>query len=57
MKKQKGHLIRSVEPGSIAEELGIQPGDRLISINGTAIEDVFDYRYLTDDEELTLLIY
>ena len=57
MKKQKGHLIRSVEPGSIAEELGIQPGDRLISINGTVIEDVFDYRYLTDDEELTLLIY
>ncbi|MBO7353849.1 MAG: PDZ domain-containing protein, partial [Lachnospiraceae bacterium] len=35
MKKQKGHLIKSVEPGSIAEELGIQPGDRLISINGT----------------------
>ncbi len=57
MKKQKGHLIKCVEPGSIAEELGIQPGDRLISINGTVIEDVFDYRYLTDDEELTLLIY
>ncbi|MBO4506875.1 MAG: DUF512 domain-containing protein [Lachnospiraceae bacterium] len=57
MKKQKGHLIRSVEPGSIADELGIHPGDRLISINGTVIEDVFDYRYLTDDEELTLLIY
>ncbi len=57
MKKQKGHLIKSVEPGSIAEELGIMPGDRLISINGTEIEDVFDYRYLTDDEELTLLVY
>ncbi len=57
MKKEKGHLIKSVEPGSIAEELGIQPGDRLISINGTVIEDVFDYRYLTDDEELTLLVY
>ncbi len=57
MKKQKGHLIKSVEPGSIAEELGIMPGDRLISINGTEIDDVFDYRYLTDDEELTLLVY
>lgn len=53
----KGHLIKAVEPGSIAEELGIEAGDRLISINGTEIEDVFDYRYLTDDEELTLLVY
>ncbi len=55
--EKKGHLIKSVEPGSIAEELGIMPGDRLISINGTEISDVFDYRYLSDDEELTLLIY
>ena len=55
--KKKGHLIKSVEPGSIAEELGLMPGDRLISINGTEIDDVFDYRYLTDDEELTLLVY
>ncbi len=57
MKDRKGHLIKSVEPGSIAEELGIEPGDRLISINGTEIEDVFDYRYLTNDEELTVVVY
>ena len=55
--RQKGHLIKSVEPGSIADELGLMPGDRLISINGIEIDDVFDYRYLTDDEELTLLVY
>ena len=56
-KSNKGHLIRAIKPGSIAEELGICPGDRLISINGQPVEDVFDYRYLTDDEELTLLVY
>ena len=55
--KLKGHLIKSIAEGSIAEELGIEPGDRLISINGHEVEDVFDYRYLTDDEELTLLVY
>ena len=27
------HLIAAVEPGSIAEELGIEPGDALVSIN------------------------
>ena len=57
MKKEKGHVITGIKPGSIAEELGVEPGDRLISINETEIEDIFDYRYLTDDEELTLLIY
>ncbi len=57
MKKEKGHVITGIAPDSIAEELGVEPGDRLISINDREIEDIFDYRYLCDDEELTLLIY
>ena len=28
------HIVKAVEPGSIAQELGIEPGDRLLSING-----------------------
>lgn len=51
-----GHIIRSVEDGSIAWELGVEPGDCLISINDKEIEDVFDYHYLVNDEELVLLI-
>ncbi|WP_026494779.1 DUF512 domain-containing protein [Butyrivibrio sp. WCD3002] len=51
-----GHLIKSVLKGSIAEEMDITPGDRLISINGTLIEDIFDYQYMVQDEELVLLI-
>lgn len=50
------HIIKAIEPGSIAEELGIAPGDKLISINETEIEDVFDYHFYVNDEELTLLI-
>ena len=42
--KKEGHLITSIEPGSIAEELGIVPGSRLLAINDKVIEDVFDYR-------------
>ena len=53
MKKDKGHIITGIRPDSIAEELGVEIGDKLISINDTEIEDIFDYRYLTDDEELT----
>ena len=50
------HIIKAVEPLSIAEELGIEAGDKLISINDNVIEDVFDYHYLVNDEELVVLI-
>ena len=48
-KKEQEHLIQTVYPGSIAEELEIEPGDVLLKINGQKIEDVFDYRYLMKD--------
>lgn len=51
-----GHLIKEIEAGSIAEELGIEPGDRLLAINDTEIEDVLDYHFYVNDEELTLLV-
>ncbi len=53
---KKEHRIRNVEEGSIAWELGIEAGDKLIRINGTEIEDVFDYHFLVNDEELVVLI-
>lgn len=53
---KKEHIIRSVEEGSIAWELGIEAGDKLISINDNKIEDVFDYHFLVNDEELVVLI-
>ena len=55
MKKCR-HIISQVEEGSIAWELELEPGDELISINGQKIEDVFDYHYLVNDEELVLLV-
>lgn len=53
---KREHIIRSVEEGSIAWELGIEAGDKLLSINGNEIEDVFDYHFLVNDEELVVLI-
>ena len=46
------HLITAVEPGSIAEELGIEPGDALVSINGRPVADVLDYRFLLYQDAL-----
>lgn len=51
MKKEQ-NIIFKVESGSIAEEVGIEVGDILLDINGSEIKDVFDYRYLIQDEYL-----
>lgn len=55
-KKQYEHKIKEVVPGSIADELEIEAGDVLLSINEQPVRDVFDYRYLSEDEEVTLLV-
>ncbi|MEB3317546.1 MAG: TIGR03279 family radical SAM protein [Cyanobacteriota bacterium] len=46
--------VVAVEPGSIGEELGFQPGDRLISINGIRARDLIDLQILCGEEELCL---
>lgn len=50
------HVIGSVTPGSIAEEMGIEKGDVLLLVNGQSPKDVFDYRYLMNEEEVSVLI-
>ena len=54
--KKNLHVISKVLPGSIGEELELEAGDALVSINGQPVEDVFDYRYLMNDEMVELLI-
>ncbi|MEN9223265.1 MAG: TIGR03279 family radical SAM protein [Thermostichus sp. BF3_bins_97] len=48
--------ISAVLPGSLAAEVGIEPGDALVSINGERPRDLIDYRFLIAEEELTLEI-
>jgi len=53
---ESGITIEKVEPGSIAEELEISPGDRLLAINGYPIQDIIDFGYYSGEEELLLEI-
>ncbi|MCL2420665.1 MAG: DUF512 domain-containing protein [Defluviitaleaceae bacterium] len=48
------HKITDIETGSIAQELELQPGDKLLTINGQKIADVLDYRFIIAEEELLL---
>lgn len=48
--------IKTVYENSIAAELGLEPGDVLLAVNGQEVHDVLDYRYLMNDEEIVLKI-
>ncbi|MGE5629983.1 MAG: DUF512 domain-containing protein [Caulobacteraceae bacterium] len=48
--------IVDVRPSSIADELGIKKGDKLITINGACVKDILEYKYLTTDEYLEVEI-
>ena len=47
-------LITKVLPDSIASEVGFEPGDAIVSINGTRPRDLIDYQFLCADELLEL---
>jgi putative radical SAM enzyme (TIGR03279 family) len=46
--------VSRVERKSIAEELGIQPGTELLTVNGRPLADFLDWEFLTADEELVI---
>lgn len=54
--KKKGHVIQKVLPGSIAEEMGLEPGDAVLRINEQEIEDIFDYQYLVQDDYIEVAV-
>ncbi len=54
--EKKGHGIRKVLEGSIAQEMEMEAGDRLLAINGKEIQDIFDYQYLVQDDYIEVLV-
>jgi putative radical SAM enzyme (TIGR03279 family) len=54
--QKNAHLIKKVEKGSPADIGGICAGEKLLTINGQTLEDIFDYHYFAENEELTLTL-
>ncbi len=53
---KRGHVIKAVAPGSIADQLELVPGDRLMTIDGHELEDIFDYEYYIGSEAVTAVV-
>jgi len=51
-----GGKIIGIEPGSVAAEIGLRPGDELLAINDQAVEDIIDVQFYAAEEELELLV-
>lgn len=56
MMKKNEHKIAKIQPDSIAMEMEIEAGDKLLAINHTEIEDIFDYQFMIQDTYLEVVI-
>ncbi|MCH5342638.1 MAG: DUF512 domain-containing protein [Acetatifactor sp.] len=56
MEHTKQHIVKEVKPGSIAEEMEIASGDKILAIDNTEIEDIFDYQFLIQDDYIEILV-
>ena len=54
--KNTNNVISKVYKDSIADEIGIEVGDILLSVNGEKVEDIIQYKFLISDEYIELEI-
>lgn len=52
----KGLVVAAVQADSIAAELEVIPGDRVLAVNGQEVRDIIDFQYFTAEEEFELLV-
>ncbi|MDI3339516.1 MAG: DUF512 domain-containing protein [Sphaerobacter sp.] len=47
-------LIAEVAAGSLADEIGLQPGDQIVAVNGRRLRDALDFQFYAEAEEVEL---
>ncbi|HEX8353480.1 MAG TPA: DUF512 domain-containing protein, partial [Pyrinomonadaceae bacterium] len=48
--RRRGVTITEVEPGGLGAELELEPGDRVVKVNGRVVRDYLDFRFHTGGE-------
>ena len=56
MSKYYPGIILRVYPGSLAEELELVSGDKILEINGQGLHDIIDLSFAMADEEIDMLV-
>ena len=56
MQNKREHIVKKVLQGSIAQEMEIEAGDKVLAIDNTEIEDIFDYQFLIQDTYIEVLV-
>ncbi|GAB4526558.1 MAG: DUF512 domain-containing protein [Anaerolineae bacterium] len=51
-----GGLVSAVEPGTLADQMGLQPSDVVLAVNGYPLRDVIDFRFHAAEEEIELRV-
>lgn len=55
--RRAGVTIESVDEDSLAEELNLEAGDRIVKVNGRSVRDYLDFRFQTSGEtEMVFLV-
>ena len=55
--RRPGVIITEITPESLAEELELETGDRIVRVNGRPVRDYLDFRFQTSGEtEMTWLV-
>src|SRR6185503_17688619 len=50
-RKEKGVVVTAVDPFALGDELGIQPGDRIMKVNRRDVHDFLDFQFYTGSED------
>lgn len=51
LKRKRGVEVTAVDEGGLGYELGLEVGDRILSINGRKLRDYIDFQFFTGSEE------
>ncbi len=49
-------IVEDVIKNSIADELGLKKGDKIVSVQGIKPKDIIEYSFLINDEEINLVV-
>lgn len=52
----QGGIVSAIHPGSLAEELELVPGDKIIQINDQKLTDIIDLSFALAEEEIEMLV-